>query len=284
MSDKENIDKFNSLGVFVKNTLFIAACVSLLAPSNSNACLYNTSINEFILEDTVPVCFINVPEQPTTEDQRTILNAIGEIKQSLQDLDTATKINFSGFGKCKARSGKPEIRISIDNSNPGGRAVTTPGYSREEINVHLSYLTRRGGKSDLKGQQGALYPLPPGKYQWLAKHEVLHLFGLDHDHRMANQSLEKLRSIKPTIKALPDPNNPSVPRAIDQASIMNLNDEDMNGQYSGQDTSKIPKGKLLSDLDVQCIDSIVTEARSQKAYSSEVSSPRPSQNRTRSAQ
>lgn len=275
----------------MKITLFIFAIFALfLNPSAVKACLYNTSINEFILEDTVPVCFVDVPVHATTADQMVILTAMRDIKQSLQDLDKATSLKFAGYGRCKNRTGKPEIRISLDKSITGGRAVTEPGYSTEEINVFLPSFVHQGNKSDVKVQTNS-FPLPAGTYQWLAKHEVLHLFGLQHDHRIANVSIEKLKSRKPSMRALPDPSNPTQPRPIDLTSIMNLNDEDMAYQQTDKPSLKIPQGKLLSDLDVQCIDSIVAEARSQRNSTrpaqenspTQVISPRPAQNKTRSS-
>lgn len=244
-------------------TFFFTIFAFALIPIASKACLYNTEINELILEETVPVCFIGVPSYAETDEQMIILKAMRDIKQSLENLDKATILNFSGYARCKPHSGKPEIRISLDKTNATASAVTKPGYSTNDINVYLPTFIHNGNKSDAKVQT-ASHPVPTDTYQWMAKHEVLHLFGLQHDHRIANVSLEKLKSRNPSIRALPDPNNPDQPRAIDLTSIMNLNNEDLGYQQNNSPSSKIPQGKLLNELDIQCINSIVTEARSTK--------------------
>ncbi|MCJ8276507.1 MAG: hypothetical protein MJK18_06680 [Bdellovibrionales bacterium] len=171
----------------------------------------------------VPICFMSTD----TERQQHAMNLI---RNAFTEINNRTPFRVTGFETCDDNpAGREQVRINLNESLSGGQAFFAERTSSGR-NIELGIGLQPNGQ-----------PVPDQYIQAQALHELLHMFGIEHNTHRDDKDFQPGRLLASgEYWALGDYDPQSV-------MVRGVGDR-MNETYEA--------GNFLTNLDVQCLNII----------------------------
>ena len=190
------------------------------------SCIWHQPTPGYWPSNTIPVCFLGSDDSIRNERLALV------ITNALQEINTKTNFTLQGFDTCTATDpDQPQIRIRLSEENSG--AVAFPNNRTPRAHNVLAPT----------GEYAPGRVMSEGFVAAQAMHEVLHMFGIQHNYPRDSKDFEP-------------------GRALYRDDHYVLGDYDPNSimpRSSGENaTDQFTIGSLLSDQDVQCMNVIAT--------------------------